>query len=218
MLRSTFATLKNRFATLKQRFVAFDERLDAWADRHWPALSTIGYALSFVLLFGGVALHAYGSGLAHAAAVRCGSVCSATRGYGFMAAAICGGAAILFVKLYAGLTSAVRRRFFDPFKFVRPEPPTKQVARWAAVLHCLIGIALFIAMAGLAKVPISGRLFETTLEIPKWRFEATLGDHGFLEMALGWWVGGLSVLRFFWPTYPRGGSFTRDHAAGARRT
>ena len=56
-----------------------------------------------------------------------------------------------------------------------------------------------------------------TAQIPG-RFEVHVGMHGSLEMLLGWWVGGLTVLRFFWPKYPRGGSYTRDHAADARRT
>jgi len=152
-----------------------------------------------------VALHAFDSGLAHAAGVRCGPICLATPGFEHVAAAMCGGAAILFVKLYARLTSTVQRTFIDPFKHVRPEPPAREVARWAARLHVLIGIALFLAMAGLAKAQIPGR------------FQATLGGLGSLEMVLGWWVGGLAVLRFFWPKYPRGGSFTRDHAVDARR-
>jgi hypothetical protein len=205
MLCSTFANIKKTFATLKKRFVAFDERLDALADRHWPILSVLGYALSFVLLFGGVALHAYESGLTHAAGARCGPICRTTPGFEYAAAALCGGVAILFVKLYAELTAGVRRTFIDPFKFVRPEPPTKEVARWAAYLHCLIGIALFLAMAGFAKEQIPGR------------FEARLGSLGSLEMLLGWWVGGLAVLRFFWPKYPRDGRFTCDHATDARR-
>jgi hypothetical protein len=206
MLRSTFAVLKKTIATQKNRFNAFDDRLDAWADRHWPVLSILGYALSFVLLFGGVALHAYESGLAHAIGVQCGPIGRTNPGFEYGTAVLCGGAAILFVKLYARLTAGVQRTFIDPFKYVRPEPSTKEVARWAASLHCLIGIALFFAMAGIAKEQIPGR------------FEVQVGMHGSLEMLLGWWVGGLTVLRFFWPKYPRGGSYTRDHAADARRT
>jgi hypothetical protein len=138
------------FAAIKKRFEAFDERLDAWADRHWRVLSVFGTRLSFVMLFGGVALHAYESGLAHAVGVWCGPICLATPGFEYVAAAMCGGAVILFVKLYARLTSAVQRTFIDPFKYVRPEPPAREVARWAGCLHVLIGIAIFLAMAGLA--------------------------------------------------------------------
>jgi len=205
----TFAALKNRMATLKKRFDTFDDRLDAWANRHWPFLSAIGITLSFAMLFGAVALHAYQSGLAHAAGLRCGPLCLAAPGFDYAAAALCGGAAILYVKLYAGLASTVQRRVFDPLKYVRPEPPAKKVARWAAVLHVLLGFAVFLAMAVFAKMQIPGRLFEMTLETPR-GFKVTLGESGGLEMVLGWWVGGLAVLRFFWPAYPRGGSYTRD--------
>jgi hypothetical protein len=179
--------MTSRLATLKQRFDAFDGRLDAWAERHWPVLSVLGTTLSVVLLFGGVALHAVQSGFAHAAALRCGPLCLTAPGFESMAAVLCGGAAIVFVRLYAALTSTVQRRVFEPFKYVRPEPPTRQVARWAAVLHCLIGIGLLLAMAGLAKEQIPGR------------FKANLGGLGTFEMFPGWWVGGPAVLRFFWP-------------------
>jgi hypothetical protein len=142
------------------------------------------------MLFGAVALHAYQTGLGPCRrAVRRG--------------------AILYVKLYAGLDSTVQRRLFDPLKYVRPEPPAKNVARWAAVLHVLLGFAVFLAIASLAKVQIPGRFFETTLQTPH-GFKVSIGDAGSLEMVLGWWVGGLAVLRFFWPTYPRGGRYTRD--------
>jgi hypothetical protein len=61
---------RNRLHNARAAFLAFDERLDAWAERHRPVLSAVGYALSFVMLFGAVALHAYESGLAHVAQVR----------------------------------------------------------------------------------------------------------------------------------------------------
>jgi hypothetical protein len=197
MLQSTFANVKKMLATLKSRFDALDDQLDVWANRHWPVLSVLGYALSFVLLFGGVALHAYESGLAHSSGVRCGPICRTTPGFEYAAAAVCGGAAILFVKLYATLASAVQRRLIDPLKFVRPEPPTKEAARWAKFLHCLIGIALFLAMVAFTKEQIPGS------------YKVQIGTPGALEMLLGWWVGGLVVLRFFWPKYPRGGNYAR---------
>ena len=78
-------------------------------------------------------------GLAHAAGVRCGPICLATPGFEHVAAAMCGGAAILFVKLYAGLTSAVQRTFIDPFKHVRPEPPKEQArSRCISIVHVKI--------------------------------------------------------------------------------
>lgn len=49
-----------------------------------------------------------------------GALASVGPGFEYLAAAMCRGAAILFVKLYARLTSAVQRTFIDPFKYVRP--------------------------------------------------------------------------------------------------
>jgi hypothetical protein len=57
-------------------------------------------------------------------------------------------------------------------------------------LHCLIEIAIFLAMTGIAKEQIPGR------------FEVHLGSRGSLKMLPGWWVGGHAVLRLLWPKYP----------------
>jgi len=62
----------------REDFIAIDEWLDAIAERHCAPLSRIGIASSFVLLFCGVAAHAYESGFVQRIAARCGSPCSAT--------------------------------------------------------------------------------------------------------------------------------------------
>ncbi len=54
-----------------------DPWLDAQAEPHRPQLRRLGYALSFVLLFGGVASHALQSGFARTAVAQCGSACAA---------------------------------------------------------------------------------------------------------------------------------------------
>jgi hypothetical protein len=148
-------------------FAAIWKRLEAWTDRRLPVLSAIGYALSFVMLFGAVTLAAYESGLAHAAGALCVPICLATHGFEYVTAAMWGGAAILFVKLYARLAAAVQRVFVDPFEFVRPEPlKPGEVVNWAVVLHMLIGMALFVAIAG---------------------FEETKTNAA-MELVIGWWV------------------------------
>jgi hypothetical protein len=211
MLRSVIAGLKRGRAAFRQRFHAFDDRLDAWAARHWPVLRVLGYALAFVLLFGGVALHAWQTGFARVAAATCGPACLALPGYEYAAAALCGTAAILFVKLYAKLTAAMQRVFVDPFEFVRPEPPPAQVPGWVLFLHVLIGIAMFFVIAGIGQIRIPGmldRLFEVSVESES-GFRVWLGDYGGAEFAVGWWAGGRAVLEFFWLKYPRGGTVAR---------
>ena len=146
-------------------FIAFDERLDAWRDRHWAVLRVLGTVLAFLLLFGGVALHAYESGLAHAIAVKCGAKCSAMPGVEYIAAAACGLAAILFVKLFAMLTGGVQRAVIDPWKHVRPEPAPREVTRWAVVLHVLIGLVVFFAIASFGHAAASGP-FHMSIEGP----------------------------------------------------
>ncbi len=174
-------------------FIAFDERLDAWRDRHWAVLRVLGTVLGFVLLFGAVALHASESGLVHALGVRCGSTCSALPGVAYLAAAACGAAAILFVKLYAALTGGVQRKFIDPWKYVRPEPAPREVARWAVVLHVLIGFVVFFAIASFGHAEASGPFHMSIGD------RITLDGRALLELILGWWIGGRGVLQFFWP-------------------
>ena len=173
-------------------FDTFDQKLDEWAAEYRGALRVLGTALCFALLPGGVALHAYESGFADAAAAECGAQCLALPGLRYLAAVACGAAAILFVALYAWLTSSVQRITADPWKFVRPEPPSTTVPFWVRALHVLIGIALFIAMASLGQHQLSGG---TTIDF---------GDYGALALIAGWWIGGRGVLAYVWAKLPRG--------------
>jgi hypothetical protein len=178
-------------------FAAISKRFEAWMDRHWPIISAVGYTVSFVLLFGGVALHANQSGLAHALGERCGPVCLAIPGWEYAAGAMFGGAAILFTKLYAELAPSVQRVFIDPLVHVRPGSAKHgEVVGWAAALYVLTGIALFFVMAFFGKEQIPGR------------FEARIGGRSVFELYFGWGCGGRAVLEFFWPR-PRRGLYTR---------
>ena len=172
-------------------FDAFDQTLDEWAAEYRGALRVLGTALCFALLPGGVALHAYESGFADAAAAECGAQCRAIPGIRYLAAVACGAAAILFVALYAWLTSSLQRVTADPWKFVRPEPPSTKVPFWVRALHVLIGIALFIAMAAAGQQPLA-------------RNSISFGDYGGLALLLGWWIGGRGVLAYVWAKLPRG--------------
>jgi hypothetical protein len=209
MPRSLLAGIKTTRAAVKQRFNAFDDRLDAWAAPHRPVLRVLGYTLSFALLSGGVALHAFETGFAGVAAVRCGPACAVIPGFEYVGAILCGAAAILFVQLYAKLTAAVQRIVFDQFRYIRPEPPPADVSRWAVMLHVLIGLVAFFAIAGIGKVlapaPLDA-LLEMSLESPK--HHVSLGSHALLELVVGWWIGGRGVLGFFWSKYRRATGFT----------
>jgi len=46
---------------------AFWKSLQGWAERNWPLLSALGYALAFAVMLGGIALAAYTAGFG----VRC---------------------------------------------------------------------------------------------------------------------------------------------------
>src|SRR5262245_30672709 len=176
-----------------------DRWLDEQAAPHWPQLRRAGYMLSFALLFGGVALHAFQSGLARTAVVQCGSACAAP-GLVYLVAALCGVAAILFVFVYAAITETTQLALVDSWKHVRPGPPPPDVARWASVLYALVGLAVFVAIAAFAEASAAhGQAGHTTmtLEGPE-GFRVTLGGYALLELVLGWWIGGLGLLRFFW--------------------
>ncbi|MEA2871459.1 MAG: hypothetical protein QOH67_1435 [Hyphomicrobiales bacterium] len=176
-------------------FDTFDQKLDEWAAEYRGSLRALGTSLCFALLSGGVALHAYESGLADVAAAACGAQCRGIPGIVYLAAAAFGAGAILFVALYAWLTSSVQRVTADPWKFVRPEPPSTKVPFWVRALHVLIGIAVFIAMAALGQPHVSGE------------FAISFGDYGGLALIAGWWIGGRGVLAYFWAKLPRGGAF-----------
>jgi len=201
--------LRQTIAAAKRRFDAFDDRLDAWAARHWPVLRILGYTLSFALLSGGVALHAVQTGFAHVATLQCAAACTAVPGFEHIAALLCGAAAILFVQLYAVLT-AVAQHVFVGLRYVRPEPPPADVSRWAVMLHVLIGLVIFFAIAAIGKIPTPApldALFEMSMESPR-GYRVSLGSHALLELAAGWWVGGRGVLGFFWSKYRRATGFT----------
>ena len=147
--------------------------------------------LGFALLFGGVALYAWQSGVTRAAAALCGPACPATPGFDIMAAAACGVAAILFVTLYTRLTLAVQRVLFDPFKYVRPEPKPETAARWVVVVHVILGFVVLFVMTGVGQMQIPNML-KVSSEAPE--------GAGLL---LGWWIGGRIVLGFFWARWRR---------------
>jgi hypothetical protein len=176
-------------------FDTFDQKLDEWAAEYRGALRALGRSLCFALLPGGVALHAYESGFADVAAAACGAQCLTISGIAYLVAVACGVGAILFVALYAWLTSSLQRVTADPWKFVRPEPPSTKVPFWVRTLHVVIGIAIFTAMAVFGQWHLGDN-------------SISFGDYGLIALLLGWWIGGRGVLRTAWSKLPRGGGYT----------
>jgi hypothetical protein len=176
-----------------------DRWLDEQAAPHWPKLRRLGYILSFALLFGAVALHAFQSGFARTTVVQCGSACAAP-GFVYLVAALCGVAAILFVMIYAAIAESAQLAFVDSWKHVRPGPPPQKVARWASVLYALMGLGVFFAFAAFAEASAAhGQAGHTSMTLAaRDGFRVTLGGQALLELLLGWWIGGVALLKFFW--------------------
>jgi hypothetical protein len=84
--------------------------LAAWIDRHQTLVDTLRHPFSFALLFCASAHATYHSALAEAARGACGAMCLAMPGYYFLAAAACGGVAILAAMAYATSLHAFQRR------------------------------------------------------------------------------------------------------------
>jgi uncharacterized membrane protein YuzA (DUF378 family) len=176
-----------------------DRWLDEQAAPHWPKLRRPGYVLCFALLFGAVALHAFQSGLARTAVVQCGSACAAP-GFVYLVAALCGVAAILFVMIYAVVAETAQLAFVDSWKHVRPGPPPQEVPRWPTMLYALIGLAVFVAIAAFAEASAAhGQTGHTFMTLEgRDGFRVTLGGYALLELLLGWWIGGVALLKLFW--------------------
>ena len=98
------------------------------------------------------------------------------------------------------VAEAVQRALVDSWKHVRPGPPPPRVARWAAVLYALIGLAVFLAIAGFAE-PSAAHYpaGDTYMRLSsRGGFRAHLGGQAMLALLLGWWIGGLALLKLFW--------------------
>jgi hypothetical protein len=79
------------------------------------------------------------------------------------------------------------------------------------VLHVLIGLAVFLAIASFASASFAkehalGHTYMSIEGPAPAGFRVTLGGRALLELILGWWVGGRAVLGLFWlqrRSYPR---------------
>jgi len=167
------------------------------AAPHRTLLIRLGYAVSFALLFGGVALHAYTYGFSLAGVAQCGSACA---GSGFLAfsAVLCGVGAVLFVMVYATIAEAAQFVLVDSWK--RPGPPPPEMPVWVVALHILVGLVVFFAIGAFVEIsPAKQTLGNTWMSVygPGGK-EVTLSGSAMFRMTLGWWIGGAGVLKFFW--------------------
>jgi hypothetical protein len=174
-------------------FATVDDALDRLAEPHWPLLRALGTGLGFAALAGGVALHAFHSGFAGAVAPRdIGSNAMFTQ----IAVAIgCGVLAVVFARLYVAITLTAQRVLIDPWRYVRPEPPSRDIERWPLVIFAVIGLVLFFAMSFIGHEQAAG---SSTMIVEGTRFKVEMGTIGLLALLVGWGGGGYVVLRHFW--------------------
>jgi hypothetical protein len=172
---------------LRSAFNAVDQWLDAWAERHSAAIGTVWLASGFVLLVGGVGYHAERTGFAGVIVSQCGAACAGIPGTAWMAAAVCGMAAILLIALLAALAAGLQRTLLDPWQFVRPGLKPVRLPRWLIGIGVVLGVALFFVIAALGPD-----------RTPDARHAIRIADDRMLALILGWCVGGMTVLKFFW--------------------
>ena len=174
--------------------------VDGWLASPPAAARSFSITLGFLLLFGCVGAHAFESGFAQAAAARCGAACAAP-GFAHLAAVLCGLAAIVFVMVYAVVTEAMRWLAVDSWAHVRPGPPPTDMSTWVIVLHVLLGFVVFFAIAAYA-TPVGQHALGDTYLMVEEGFgtgrPVTLNGQALFELAMGWWIGGSAVLKFFW--------------------
>ena len=162
-------------------------------------LSRLGYAVSFALLFGGVALHAYRYGFSLADIAQCSAACA---GSGFLAvsAVLCGVGAVLFVMVYATFAETTHYLLVDSGKHVRPGPPPPELPVWVVALHILVGLVVFFAIGAFVEIsPAKQTLGNTWMTVEGHGGKVlTLSGSAMFRMTLAWWIGGTGVLKFFW--------------------
>lgn len=174
-------------------FAVIDDALDRLAEPHRPLLRRLKTALGFAALAGGVALHAFHSGFAGAVALRhagSGTITAQTA-----VATGCGVLAVVFAYLYVAITLAAQRALIDPWRYVRPEPPSRDIERWPLIIFAVIGIALFFVMSFIGNEQAAG---SSAMIVEGTRFKVEVGTIGLLALLAGWGGGGYVVLRHVW--------------------
>jgi hypothetical protein len=191
-------------------FATIDEALDRWAEPHQPLLRVLGTALGFIALSGGVAIHAFNSGYAGTIALRHAGSDAVTMQIAI--AAGCGALAIVFARLYVTVTLAAQRALFDPWRYVRPEPPRRKIERWPLWIFVPIAIVVFFMMSVIGNEQATG---SGTMMIEGDRVKIQIGSISLLALLFGWGWGGYRVLRWFWAKARERAE--RTHAGGVTR-
>jgi hypothetical protein len=174
-------------------FATIDAALDRWAEPHQPLLRTLGIALGFAALSSGVAIHAFNSGYAGTIALsHAGSSTTTTQ---IAVAAGCGVLAIVFARAYVAITLAAQRALIDPWRYVRPEPPSRHIERWPLWIFAVIAIVVFFMMSVIGNEQATG---SGTMVIEGGRRKIEIGSISLLALLFGWGWGGYRVLRYFW--------------------
>jgi hypothetical protein len=165
-------------------FATIDEALDRWAEPHQPLLRVLGTALGFIALSGGVAIHAFNSGYAGTIALRHAGSDAVTMQIAI--AAGCGALAIVFARLYVTVTLAAQRALFDPWRYVRPEPPSRKIERWPLWIFVPIAIVVFFMMSVIGNEQATG---SGTMMIEGDRVKIQIGSISLLALLFGWGWG-----------------------------
>ena len=94
-----------------------------------------------------------------------------------------------------GDTLAAQRAFIDPWRYVRPEPPSRHIERWPLWIFAVIAIVVFFAMSFIGHEHAASG---TTMTIEGKKFKIEIGTMSLLALFIGWIGGGRAVLRHFW--------------------
>ena len=173
-------------------FAVIDDALDRFVELHRPLLRKLEIILGFIALSGGVALHAFHSGFTAAVAL---GYAGANVIMQIAIAAGYGASAVVFARFYVAITIAAQRVLIDPWRYVRPEPPSREVERWALYVFLAIGLMLFLTMSFVGVEQAAGN---TTIIVEAKHFKIEIGSVGLLALFVGWGCGGYRVLRYFW--------------------
>ena len=206
------------FPQTRARIAALDQRLDAWAEPYRPQLRALNTALGFASLAGGVALQAYGCGFADVLAAQCGPACAIVPAKDYLAAALCGAAAIPLTQFYATLAIVAQRIFIDPWTSGPPAAEPDEPAKWMLYLFGAIGIVLFFVLSHLGHGHTPGNA-TVGFSFEAGRVRASIEGYGVLGLFIGS-GGGHAVLSYFCAKFwdkARRRERTRHDPAAARQ-
>ena len=87
----------------------------------------------------------------------------------------------MFAWLYVAITLAAQRALFDPWRYVRPEPPSRKIERWPLWIFVPIAIVLFFMMSVIGHEQATG---SGTMMIEGERVKIEIGSISLLALSL----------------------------------